>query len=195
MDHRTTSDPLQDARHHPLDPASHPLGVGGVHDGSQAETQPMHHVQVPLDGAPRQPSLLPERGNQAEQVDPQALLDQHHSVQRRRWQAAALALGAGASDVSVFGYLHQRRGQLDLPSTLGPTLGQPDPTVGTLLHHMLHPLGGRHADAGEAVATGLPWLLGLVRLLVALGLQTGHPAQPTDWRGLPTGRSASPGVQ
>ena len=33
----------------------------------------MHGVQVPLDGAERQPGLLPQGGNQADQVDPQTL--------------------------------------------------------------------------------------------------------------------------
>ena len=39
----------------------------------------------------------------------------------------------------------------------------------------LHPVGGRHADAGKPLATGLARLLGLGWLSVSLGLQPGHP--------------------
>ena len=42
---------------------------------------------------------------------------------------------------------------------------------------MLHPLGGRHAGASEAVGTTLTRFLGLVCLAVSLGLQTGHPGR------------------
>ena len=36
----------------------------------------MHGVQIPLDAADGQPPLFPQRGDQAEQVDAEALLTQ-----------------------------------------------------------------------------------------------------------------------
>ena len=41
----------------------------------------MHGVQIPLDAADGQPPLFPQRGDQAEQVDAEALLAQDHAVQ------------------------------------------------------------------------------------------------------------------
>ena len=175
MDHRTASDAFQNACQFSLGLASHPLR--GVHDGSQAETQPMHGVQVPLDGAERQPGLLPQGGNQADQVDPQALLAHHHVLQLRGGRTTALALWAGAGDISVLGYLHRNLGQVNhFPSALGPATGQLGSAVGTLFHHVFHPLGGRHAGASKAVGPRLALFLGLGRLLLGFGLQTGHPA-------------------
>ena len=118
-DHRTASDPFHDVGHHPLGSVGHPWC------GAHAETPTMHRSQVPLDGTEGQPGLFPQRGNQADQVDPQALLAQHHLVQLRRWHPAAMTLGAGAGDIGVLGYLHRNLGQLDdLPSALGPAPGQ-----------------------------------------------------------------------
>ena len=174
MDHRTASDPFHYVGHHPLGLASRPLGC--IHDGTQAETQPMDSVQVPLDGAERQPGFLPQVDDQADQVDPQTLLAHHHAVQLRRWHTAASAKGAGAGHIDMLGYLHRNLGQVNhFPSALGPAAGQLGAAVGTLLYHMLHPLGGRHAGAGKAMGPRLAWFLGLGRPLLGFGLQTGHP--------------------
>ena len=120
---------------------------------------------------------------QADQVDPQTLLAHHHAVQLRHvlqlrgGRTTALALWAGAGDISVLGYLHRNPGQVNhFPSALGPATGQLGSAVGTLFHHVFHPLGGRPAGASKAVGPRLAWFLGLGRLLLGFGLQTGHPA-------------------
>ena len=41
----------------------------------------MHGVQIPLDAADGQPPPFPQRGDQAEQVDAEALLTQDHAAQ------------------------------------------------------------------------------------------------------------------
>jgi hypothetical protein len=120
-----------------------------------------------------------------EQVDPQALFSHHHALQLRWRHTAASAAWAGVSDVGVFGYCHRSLGQIDdFPGVVGRAAGQLDAAVGTLLHHMLHPLGGGHADAGEAVRQTLAWFPGLGWLAVSLGLQTEHPARAFGF-GLP----------
>ena len=88
-----------------------------------------------------------------------------------------MALWAGAGDIRVLGDLHWNLGQQvnDFPSALGPTTGQLSSAVGTLFHHMLHPLGGRHPGASKAVSARLVWFLGLGRFPVSFGLQTRHP--------------------
>lgn len=48
---------------------------------------------------------------------------------------------------------------------------------GAAVQGVLHPLGGRHALPGKAVATRLAGLLGLGWLAVCFGFQTGHPAE------------------
>ena len=175
MDHRTASDLFQDVRHHPLGLASH-LRCGR-HDGPQAELQPMHGIQAPPDGAQRQPGFLPQDRNQADDVDPQALLAHHHAVQLRFGNTAASAAGTGAGQVNVLGYLRRNLRQVDhLPSALGPTPRQLGPAVGTLLHHMLHSVGMRHTGSGKAVRSGFARFLGLGWLPVCFGFQTGHPA-------------------
>ena len=122
MDHRTASDPFHDGGQFSLGLLGH--FAGGVHDGPQAEVQTMHRVQVPLDGAPGQPGLFPEGGNQADQVDPQTLLAQRHALLSRWRNAAALAPSTGAGDIDVLGYLRRNPGQLDdFPSALGPATG------------------------------------------------------------------------
>ncbi len=70
----------------------------------------------------------------------------------------------------------------DFPSALSPAPSQVSPAIGTVLHHVLHPhvlhpLGGRHAPAGKAVASLLAGLL-LHRRLAArfrLAFQFGNP--------------------
>ncbi len=49
VDHWAAADALQYARQFGLRFASH--GACGIYDGAQAEAQPVHGVQVPLDGA------------------------------------------------------------------------------------------------------------------------------------------------
>ncbi len=135
----------------------------------------MHSAQVPLDAAPGQPSLLPQGGNQADDVDAEPLLAQHHAVLLRLGQTAPSASWTIPGDIDVLGYLHRNLGQVnDLPSALGPTPRQLGSTVGTLLHRMLHPLGGRRAGLGKDVATRLAWTFGLGWLPVGFGLQTRH---------------------
>ena len=149
--------------------------AGSVHDGPQAEAQPMHGFQVPLDGTDGQPGLLPQRGNQAEQVDPQTLLACRHAVQSRFGDAAPLAPGTGAGQVGVFGHLCRNSGQVYyFPGPLGPTPRQLGAATGTLLHHVLHSMGGRHAGSGKAMTARLAGLLRLGRLPLLFGLQAGH---------------------
>ena len=140
----------------------------------------MHGFQIPLDGAEGQPGLLAPGGNQADDVDSQPLLTQRHAVLLRWGQAAPSALWAGAGDVSVLGDLHRNHRQLDdFPSALSPAAGQVSPAIGTVLHHVLHPMGGCHARAGEAVASLLSGLL-LCRWLAArTGLVAGHSGWAT----------------
>ena len=84
----------------------------------------MHGVQIPLDAADGQPPLFPQRGDQAEQVDAEALLAQDHAVQYRRRCAAPSAGRASPSKVDVLGDLHRNHRQLDdFPSALGPAAG------------------------------------------------------------------------
>ena len=73
----------------------------------------MHGVQIPLDAADGQPPLFPQRGDQAEQVDAEALLAQDHAVQFRRRCAAPSARRASPSDVDVLGDLHRNHRQID----------------------------------------------------------------------------------
>ena len=83
----------------------------------------MHGVQIPLDAADGQPPLFPQRGDQAEQVDAEALLAQDHAVQYRRRCAAPSAGRASPSKVDVLGDLHRNHRQLDdFPSALGPAV-------------------------------------------------------------------------
>ncbi len=106
-------------------------------------------------------------------LTPKTLLAHHHVLQLRGGRTTALALWAGAGDISVLGYLPRNPGQVNhFPSALGPATGQLGSAVGTLFH----PLGGRHAGASKAVGPRLAWFLGLGRLLLGFGLQTGHPA-------------------
>ena len=54
----------------------------------------------------------------------------------------------------MLGDLRRNHRQLDaFPSAVGPAAGQVGAAIGTALHHVLHPVGGCHARAGEAVAS------------------------------------------
>ncbi len=139
----------------------------------------MDGAQIPLDGANGQSGLLPQRGDQADQVDTQALLAQHHAIQLRGGNAAAAASRTIPGDVDVLGNFRRNLGQVDdLPRALGPATGQLRSAVGTVVHHMLHPTGGRHATAGKAVGPGLAWRFGLGRFLAGFGFETRHPRAP-----------------
>ena len=93
-------------------------------------------------------------GDQAEQVDAETLLAQDHAVQYRRRCATPSARRASPSNVDVLGDLHRNHRQLDdFPSALDPAAGQVGAAIGTVLHHVLHPMGRCHATAGKAVAS------------------------------------------
>ena len=72
MDHWAGADAVQHLGHRWLGPLRR--AMDGAHDGSHAEAQLVHGVQIPLDAAEGQPPLFPQRGDQAEQVDAEALL-------------------------------------------------------------------------------------------------------------------------
>ena len=144
----------------------------------------MRGVQIPLDGADGRPPLFPQRGDQAEQVDAEALLAQDHAVQFRRKCAAPSARRASPSNVDVLGDLHRNHRQLDdFPGALHPAVGQVGAAIGAVLHpHVLHPMGRCHTRAGEAVASLLAGLLLRRRLAARIGLQAGHPGRAARFR-------------
>ena len=143
----------------------------------------MHGVQIPLDAADGQPPLFPQRGDQAEQVDAEALLAQDHAVQYRRRCAAPSARRASPSKVDVLGDLHRNHRQLDdFPSALGPAAGPVGAAIGAVLHHVLHPMGRCHTRAGEAVASLLAGLLLRWGLPGRFRLEAGHSGQAVRFR-------------
>ena len=143
----------------------------------------MHGVQIPLDAADGQPPLFPQRGDQAEQVDAEALLAQDHAVQYRRRCAAPSAGRASPSNVDVLGDLHRNHRQLDdFPSALGPAAGPVGAAIGAVLHHVLHPMGRCHARAGEAVASLLAGLLLRWGLPGRFRLEAGHSERVARFR-------------
>ena len=149
--------------------------MDGAHDGPHAEAQLMHGVQIPLDAADGPPPLFPQRGDQAEQVDAAALLAQDHAVQLGWGQTVTSASWTILGDIDVLGDLHRNHRQLDdFPSALSPAAGQVSPAIGTVLHHVLHPVGGCQARAGKAVASLLAGLLLRRRLAARTGLVAGH---------------------
>ena len=104
-------------------------------------------------------------------------------VQRRRHAGQVRAGRASPSNVDVLGDLHRHHRQLDdFPSALSPTAGPVGAAIGTVLHHVLHPVGRCHARAGEAVASllagpGLRWgLPGRFRL------EAGHSGRAVRFR-------------
>ena len=138
----------------------------------------MHGLQVPLDDAEGQPGFLPQRHHQADQVDPQPLLAHHYPVQLRRRRATPSAARADADNVGVFHNFHRNLGQVNhFPRAVGPAPRQSGRAVGTPLHRVLHPSGGRHAGPGKAARARFAWFPGRRRLTIGFGLQTGHPTR------------------
>ena len=127
--------------------------------------------------------LFPQRGDQAEQVDAEALLAQDHAVQYRRRCAAPSASRASPSKVDVLGDLHRNHRQLDdFPSALGPAAGPVGAAIGAVLHHVLHPMGRCHTRAGEAVASLLAGLLLRWGLPARFRLEAGHSERVARFR-------------
>ena len=149
-------------------------------DGAQAQGQTVHGLQVPLDGAQGQPSLFPQGGNPAEQVDSQPLLPQDHPAQVRLGSPATLTYRTGPGYEDVLGDLGRNRGEVnDFTGPLYPAPGQAGAALGTGFQDMLHPVGGRHALAGKTVGPGLPGpfiILGWT--LAGLRLNAGHSGRP-----------------
>ena len=124
-----------------------------------------------------------KRGDQAEQVDAEALLAQDHAVQYRRRCAAPSASRASPSKVDVLGDLHRNHRQLDdFPSALGPAAGPVGAAIGAVLHHVLHPMGRCHTRAGEAVASLLAGLLLRWGLPARFRLEAGHSERVARFR-------------
>ena len=124
-----------------------------------------------------------KRGDQAEQVDAEALLAQDHAVQYRRRCAAPSASRASPSKVDVLGDLHRNHRQLDdFPSALGPAAGPVGAAIGAVLHHVLHPMGRCHTRAGEAVASLLAGLLLRWWLPGRFRLEAGHSERAARFR-------------
>ena len=143
----------------------------------------MHGAQIPLDAADGQPPLFPQRGDQAEQVDAEALLAQDHAVQYRRRCAAPSAGRASPGDEDMLGDLHRNHRQLDdFRSALDPAAGPVGAAIGAVLHHVLHPTGGCHTRAGEAVASLLAGLLLRWRRAARTGLEAGHSGRAARFR-------------
>ena len=135
----------------------------------------MHGLQIPLNGAIGQPGLLPESGNQADQVDPQPLFPQGHTCQISPGCPALLTEGTDAGDKDMLGGLgRNHRNVDDLPGPLRPAARQSGAALRAGVQGMLHPPGGGHALAGETVAPGPPRAPGLGWLPVGFGLEARH---------------------
>ena len=94
--------------------------------------------------------------------------------------AAPSARRASPSNVDV-GDLHRNHRQLDdFPSALDPAASQVRPAIGTVLHHVLDPMGRCHGRAGEAVASLLSELLS--GLAARTGLEAGHSGRAVRLR-------------
>ena len=146
----------------------------------------MHGVQLPLDAADGQPPLFPQRGDQAEQVDAETLLAQDHAVQYRRRCAAPSAGRASPSKVDVLGDTGTTGSSMTSRVRQGPTAGPVGAAIGTVLHHVLHPMGRcqrgrakpwRRCFLGCCCAGGWRPELGLTERATRFGLafQFGNP--------------------
>ena len=146
----------------------------------------MDGAQIPLDAADRQAPFFPQRGDAAEHVDAQALAPQCHAVQLCWGHSAPPTRWAGPGDEDMLGDLRRNHRQLDdFPSALDPAASQVRPAIGTVLHHVLHPMGRCHVPAGKAVASLLSW--------AAAALAAGGPNW-TCGRAFGAGRPVSPGL-
>ena len=133
-----------------------------------------------MDAADGQPPLFPQRGDAAEHVEAQALAPQCCAVQLRGGHSAPPTHWAGPGDADMLGDLHRNHRQLDdFPSAVDPTASQVRPAIGTVLHHVLHPMGRCHARAGEAVASLLAGLLLRWGLPGRFRLEAGHSERAT----------------
>ena len=171
--HRTAPNPLPDAPQFTLGLPGHP--TDDPDQGSHAQGQLMHGLQIPLNGAIGQPGLLPKSGNQADQVDPQPLFPQRHTRQIRPGCPTLLTEGTDAGDKDLLGGLDRNRRNVDdLPGPLRPAARQSGAALRAGVQGMLHPSGGGHALAGETVAPRPPRPPGLGQLPVGFGLETRH---------------------
>ena len=140
----------------------------------------MHGLQVPPDGAKGESSLFPRGGDQAEQVDAQTLFPQDYPGQVRMGRPALLTDGVSPYDEDVLSdCCRNHRDINDLPGSLHPAPSQAGTALWAGCQGVLHPVGGSHALAGEAVGLGLPGAV-LARWLLACGrLDTRHSARTT----------------
>ena len=129
------------------------------------------------DGTQGESPLLPQGGNQAEQVDAQPLFPQDHPGQVRLGHPAPLTHWASPGDEDVFGNLDRNHRDInDLSGPLHPAPSRAGTALGAGLNPVHHPVGGRHALAGEAVRPGLPGAVLARGPLACGGLDAGHPA-------------------
>ena len=83
----------------------------------------------------------------------------------------------------MLGDLHRNHRQLDdFPGALDPAASQVRPAIGTVLHHVLHPMGRCHTRAGEAVASLLAGLLLRWGLPGRFRLEAGHSERAVRFR-------------
>ena len=83
----------------------------------------------------------------------------------------------------MLGGLHRNHRQLDdFPGALDPAAIQVRPAIGTVLHHVLHPMGRCHAPAGKAVASLLSGPLLRWRLPGRFRLEAGHSGRAARFR-------------
>ena len=175
--HWAASDPVQYLRQRRLSLLGHL--VNRPDDGAQAQGQPMHGLQVPLDGAQGQPSFFPQGGNPAEQVDSQPMFTQGHPAQVRLGSPAPFTYRTGPGNEDVLGDLGRNQGEVnDFTGPLHPAPGQAGTALGTGFQDMLHPVGGGHALAGKAVGPGLPGPFIPGWTLARLRFNAGHPGRP-----------------
>ncbi len=175
--HWTASDSVQDLRQRRLSLLGHL--VNRPDDGAQAQGQPMHGLQVPLDGAQGQPSLFPQGGNPAEQVDSQPLFTQDHPAQVRLGSPAPFTYRTGPGNEDMLGDLGRNHGEVnDFTGPPHPAPGQAGTALGTGFQDMLHPVGGGHALAGKAAGPGLPGPFILGWTLAGLRFNARHSGRP-----------------
>ena len=171
VDHRAAPDALQNPVHRRLGLPGHL--VDGPDDGAEAQAQLVDGAQIPLDGTEGQPPLFPQGRHQAEQVDAQSLFPQRHPAQVHLGHPAFLTHWASPGDEDMFGDLDRNHWQVDdLPGPLGPSAGQAGAALEAGVQDVLHPVGGGHAQNGNAS----PGFCTKSSLLAAgLGLDAGYP--------------------